>query len=145
MCACLFLKTQNETKILFLFVRKASLMMFVIVCSKKININPDNIATPIAASLGDLVTLTILAYLCTFLYKLSKTDTIPFYLTVKEAILKVLRISFQELYMWMHGCIILMYFVLVPVFCYFAYRNDFVRDALYNGWIPILMAMVISR
>ena len=47
-------------------------MMFVIILSKKIKINPDNIATPIAASLGDLVTLTILAYLCTFLYEISK-------------------------------------------------------------------------
>jgi solute carrier family 41 len=47
-------------------------MMFVIIFSKKLKINPDNIATPIAASLGDLVTLTILAYLCTFLYEISK-------------------------------------------------------------------------
>ena len=47
------------------------LMMGVILVSKKMNINPDNIATPIAASLGDLVTLTILAFLCTFLYQIS--------------------------------------------------------------------------
>lgn len=50
----------------------AGLMMFVIIMSKKFNINPDNVATPIAASLGDLVTLTILSYLCTFLYDLSR-------------------------------------------------------------------------
>lgn len=50
----------------------AGLMMFIIILSKQININPDNIATPIAASLGDLVTLVILSYLCTFLYEISK-------------------------------------------------------------------------
>lgn len=47
-------------------------MMFIIILSKKLNINPDNIATPIAASLGDLVTLTILTFLCQFLYQISK-------------------------------------------------------------------------
>lgn len=50
----------------------AGLMMLVIILSKRLNINPDNIATPIAASLGDLVTLTILSYLCTYLYQISK-------------------------------------------------------------------------
>lgn len=52
----------------------AGLMMIVIIISKKIRINPDNVATPIAASLGDLVTLSILAYLCTLLYQLSKLN-----------------------------------------------------------------------
>lgn len=94
-------------------------MMFVILVSKRMNINPDNVATPIAASLGDLVTLTILAYWCTFLYEI-------------------------KLHIWLHGLIIFMFFMLVPVFAYFAYRNDYVNDALLNGWTPILMAMVIS-
>jgi solute carrier family 41 len=47
-------------------------MMFVIILSKKFKINLDSIATTIAASLGDLVTLTIIAYLCEFLYEISK-------------------------------------------------------------------------
>lgn len=33
----------------------------VIIGSKKVGINPDNVATPIAASLGDLITLYLLA------------------------------------------------------------------------------------
>ena len=45
--------------------------MFVIIASKRLNINPDNVATPIAASLGDLVTLSILSGLGTFLYQIS--------------------------------------------------------------------------
>ena len=48
----------------------AGLMMFVIILSKRVRINPDNVATPIAASLGDLVTLSILSLLCTFLYQI---------------------------------------------------------------------------
>jgi solute carrier family 41 len=47
-------------------------MMFIIIVSEKYHINPDNIATPIAASLGDLVTLAILSYLGTGLYDFSK-------------------------------------------------------------------------
>lgn len=97
----------------------AGLMMFVIVISKELNINPDNIATPIAASLGDLVTLTILSYLCTFLYYIRE-------------------------YVWIQLLIIFIYILLVPVFVYHSYKNDFVKDALYNGWVPIIMAMAIS-
>ena len=44
-------------------------MIIVVIVSHKCNINPDNIATPIAASLGDLTTLLILAYLSDFLLK----------------------------------------------------------------------------
>lgn len=36
-------------------------MILVIVLSRQFRINPDNVATPIAASLGDLTTLTLLA------------------------------------------------------------------------------------
>ena len=49
----------------------AAVMMAVIILSQKISINPDNIATPIAASLGDLVTLSILATVGTLLYQIS--------------------------------------------------------------------------
>lgn len=52
-------------------------MIGVIVASRKVGINPDNVATPIAASLGDLITLSLLAGISTGLYKeLGKhTDT----------------------------------------------------------------------
>jgi solute carrier family 41 len=44
-------------------------MVLVILVSRKIKINPDNIATPIAASLGDLTTLSLLAGVSMLLYK----------------------------------------------------------------------------
>lgn len=43
-------------------------MVGVIVGSKKTGINPDNVATPIAASFGDLITLAILAWISQGLY-----------------------------------------------------------------------------
>ncbi len=45
-------------------------MILVIVASHKCKINPDNVATPIAASLGDLTTLAILASIGGFLFKI---------------------------------------------------------------------------
>ena len=45
-----------------------SLMVAIVIVSRPLNINPDNVATPIAASLGDLVTLSFLSYIAHGLY-----------------------------------------------------------------------------
>ena len=45
-----------------------SVMCFIVVLSTIFKINPDNVATPIAASLGDLVTLSLLASIGQGLY-----------------------------------------------------------------------------
>lgn len=45
-----------------------SVMVGVVLCSRKCNINPDNVATPIAASLGDLTTLALLSAISRFLH-----------------------------------------------------------------------------
>lgn len=37
------------------------IMVGVIIGSKRLGINPDNVATPMAASFGDLITLALLA------------------------------------------------------------------------------------
>lgn len=43
-------------------------MSAVILLSRQMNINPDNVATPIAASLGDLTTLALLSWIASLLY-----------------------------------------------------------------------------
>ncbi|XP_049717774.1 solute carrier family 41 member 3 isoform X4 [Elephas maximus indicus] len=45
------------------------LMVCIVIGARKFRVNPDNIATPIAASLGDLITLSILALVSSFFYK----------------------------------------------------------------------------
>ncbi|XP_078298789.1 solute carrier family 41 member 3 isoform X5 [Panthera onca] len=46
------------------------LMVCIVIGAQKLGINPDNnIAMPIAASLGDLITLSILAFVSSFFYK----------------------------------------------------------------------------
>lgn len=44
-------------------------MVCIVVGARKVGVNPDNIATPIAASLGDLITLSILALVSSFFYR----------------------------------------------------------------------------
>ncbi|CAF0821775.1 unnamed protein product [Adineta steineri] len=50
-------------------VVKGGIMIFVIIISDKCKINPDNIVTPIAASLGDITILSILASIGGFLFR----------------------------------------------------------------------------
>ncbi|XP_049875701.1 solute carrier family 41 member 1-like [Pectinophora gossypiella] len=96
------------------------IMIGVIVISKKVNINPDNIATPIAASLGDLTTLALLSWIASLLYRSIGTSVI------------------------LPSIIIIVGAALVPVCGYVAWKNKFTRQALDEGWVPVVSAMVIS-
>ncbi|OBS80592.1 hypothetical protein A6R68_21205 [Neotoma lepida] len=49
------------------------LMVCIVIGARKFGVNPDNIATPIAASLGDLITLSILALISSFFYRHRET------------------------------------------------------------------------
>lgn len=92
-------------------------MVFVIAVSRRYSVNPDNVATPIAAALGDFVTLSLLAVVATFLNDAS---------------------TFVAVF------ILLCYVVIAP-FCFErAKRNVNTCDILYTGWTPVLSAMIIS-
>ena len=56
-------------------VVKGSVMVGVVVLSRRFSINPDNVATPIAASLGDLTTISLLAALARGFYYLVDTSS----------------------------------------------------------------------
>ena len=60
--------TNINTTMLTIHVLLGSVMVAVVLLSRRWNINPDNIATPIAASLGDLTTLSLLAGLSKILF-----------------------------------------------------------------------------
>ena len=95
------------------------IIMFIIIISRNCRINPDNIATPIASSLGDLVTLAILSGIGTFLY------------------------IYRDL-IYIHIVLIILFLLLIPLQAYYCYTNEFVKETLYHGWIPIIIAMFIS-
>eukprot|EP00057_Strongylocentrotus_purpuratus_P032842 XP_789072.1 PREDICTED: solute carrier family 41 member 1 [Strongylocentrotus purpuratus] len=97
-----------------------AIMVGVILLSRKCKINPDNVATPIAASLGDLITLSLLAWISNLLFK---------------------NMGKQH---WLAPTIIVVFFLLVPLWAFLACRNDYTRDVFYNGWSPVITAMLIS-
>uniref|UniRef100_A0AAY4EBH0 Solute carrier family 41 member n=1 Tax=Denticeps clupeoides TaxID=299321 RepID=A0AAY4EBH0_9TELE len=103
----------------FHFVFVGLVVIGVIIISLKAGINPDNVATPIAASLGDLITLSLLAWVSSFLFCIKKA----WYLSVT-----VCGISLS----------------LVPLWLAIAQRSPSVRQALRSGWLPVIVAVSIS-
>ncbi|XP_070432507.1 solute carrier family 41 member 3 isoform X9 [Equus przewalskii] len=95
------------------------LMVCIVIGARKLGINPDNIATPLAASLGDLVTLSILAFVSSFFYKHRDSR----HLTL------LVCIGFTAL---------------TPVWVLIAKQNPPIVKILKFGWFPIILAMVIS-
>ncbi|XP_072280578.1 solute carrier family 41 member 1-like isoform X2 [Pyxicephalus adspersus] len=95
-------------------------MIGVIIGSKNLGINPDNVATPIAASLGDLVTLALLSGISLGLYEKMKNN------------------AFVNL------IVCLLFITLLPVWFLIARRNPATREVLYSGWEPVIIAMAIS-
>ncbi|CAF0932493.1 unnamed protein product [Adineta steineri] len=96
------------------------IMIFVIVISHKCKVNPDNIATPIAASLGDLTTLGILASIGGFLFRIIDN------------------------YAWLPIMITIIFLILTPIWIIISSRNEYVKDVLIHGWSPVVAAMLIS-
>uniref|UniRef100_A0A1B6DPD5 SLC41A/MgtE integral membrane domain-containing protein n=1 Tax=Clastoptera arizonana TaxID=38151 RepID=A0A1B6DPD5_9HEMI len=92
---------------------------FVIVISRMTNINPDNVATPIAGSLGDITSICLLSLSSQYLYDLENVTFV---------------------------CIgiIAVFCLVLPIMICLARSNKYTSDVLSNGWTPIIMAMIIS-
>lgn len=95
-------------------------MVAVILLSRQMNINPDNVATPIAASLGDLTTLALLSWIASLLY--NAIDNAP----------------------WIAPTVIIFCILATPFWAYIAARNPFTKEVLDYGWSPVISAMLIS-
>lgn len=93
----------------------------VVIISRKCQINPDNVAAPVAASLGDVVTLSLLAFCSHFLYSLDNNIT-----------------------NWIEISIIIILISLIPLWWLIAYKNEFTRVVLFSGWIPVITAVAIA-
>ncbi|XP_043477371.1 solute carrier family 41 member 1-like isoform X2 [Leptopilina heterotoma] len=95
-------------------------MSAVILLSRQMNINPDNVATPIAASLGDLTTLALLSWIASLLY--NAIGTAP----------------------WIAPTLIVICLFLTPLWGYIAAKNPFTKEVLNDSWTPVILAMIIS-
>ncbi|XP_066554465.1 solute carrier family 41 member 1 isoform X1 [Amia ocellicauda] len=94
-------------------------MIGVIIGSRKVGINPDNVATPIAASLGDLITLSLLAGVSSTLYQYKDQ--------------------------WYLSLLVCIFFIaLIPIWVVVARRSPQIKEVLKSGWQPVIVAMSIS-
>ncbi|KAF3689042.1 Solute carrier family 41 member 2 [Channa argus] len=96
------------------------IMVGVILGSKWMRINPDNVATPMAASFGDLITLALLASFSQWFY------------------------SFIDLYPYVLYLVDLFFLCLIPLWVIISSKHPASQILLRTGWEPIITAMVIS-
>lgn len=92
----------------------------VVLLSRKLHINPDNVATPIAASLGDVTTLGLLASTSSLLYEIVLTNN------------------------WVAPLLIAFFLLLVPLWVVISKKNKYTKKVLYTGWLPVISAVFIS-
>ncbi|RWS29138.1 Solute carrier family 41 member 2-like protein [Leptotrombidium deliense] len=97
----------------------ATIMVVVIIVSRKIGVNPDNVATLIAAFLGDITAVAMLAGAARMFY------------------------AYRHI-VWLSPLVIVCFLSLLPISVYIARRNDYTRDIVGTGWIPIIIAIFIS-
>lgn len=95
------------------------LTVIVTILSRKAGINPDNVSTLTTAFLGDLSAVVMLCYSARFFFHYRPV-------------------------VWLEPCVIAFFIFLLPICLFTARRNEFTRDIVGNGWIPIIIAMVIS-
>ncbi|CAH7678421.1 hypothetical protein PPACK8108_LOCUS12944 [Phakopsora pachyrhizi] len=95
-----------------------TLMCGLVITCRMFHFNPDNITTPVAASMGDLLTLIFLSLTASLFVKFAHTiaSTVVFIILLSS-------IGFH---------------------CYITLKNDYVRQYLPVGWAPLILAMFIS-
>ncbi|ETE66009.1 Solute carrier family 41 member 2 [Ophiophagus hannah] len=118
--ASLLQELQRRIDLLSITMVLGIIMVGVIVGSKKTGINPDNVATPIAASFGDLITLAILAWISQGLY------------------------DCLENYYYISPLVGAFFLALTPMWIIIAAKHPATRIVLHSGWEPVITAMVIS-
>ncbi|RZC37868.1 solute carrier family 41 member 1 [Asbolus verrucosus] len=96
-------------------------LISVIVISHKLKLNPDNVATPFAASIGDIVSLLVLSVWASLLY--SVHDTHPWVMIV------------------ILGIYVL---IILPIWIFIVRKNKYTKKILTHGWTPVLSALIIS-
>lgn len=94
--------------------------MGIVVFSRKFKINPDNVSTPIAASLGDMTTLGLLAGISALLFQRIDVD------------------------LWLAPSLVVVFLLLIPLWGAIARGNKYTEKILYSGWIPVISAVLIS-
>ncbi|KAK9758949.1 Divalent cation transporter [Popillia japonica] len=96
-------------------------LIAVIFVTRKFRMNPDNMATPIAASIGDVVSLLILSLVASLLYAIHDTHTYVLFIILGIYII-----------------------ILLPLWILIVTRNKYTKAVLKHGWVPVISALIIS-
>uniref|UniRef100_A0A914WKS0 SLC41A/MgtE integral membrane domain-containing protein n=1 Tax=Plectus sambesii TaxID=2011161 RepID=A0A914WKS0_9BILA len=96
------------------------LMTMVVIVARRLHIDPDNVTTPIAASLGDVTTLFALVTFGTMF--LNARDATP----------------------WVNPAAIVSFFAASPFWFWLTTRDHETIKVLKTGWLPVISAMFIS-
>ncbi|XP_076237053.1 solute carrier family 41 member 3 isoform X2 [Calliopsis andreniformis] len=96
------------------------IMIAVIMISYRLKMNPDNLATPLAASVGDVVSISVLSAVASAFFVRLETE------------------------LWILGLILACYLLILPVWIYIVLKNKYTRNVLTSGWVPVLSALFIS-
>ncbi|XP_068567925.1 solute carrier family 41 member 3-like isoform X3 [Cebidichthys violaceus] len=113
-------------------------MVAVIIGSRKVGINPDNVATPIAASLGDLVTLSLLAGVSSlfFCYRGQRS-----HVTSREPPQEG---ATKPDTWYLPPAVCGFFLLLLPAWVIITRRSPPIGEVLKSGWRPVILAMSIS-
>lgn len=118
-------------------------LVAVILTSHKFKMNPDNLATPLAASIGDVVSLSILSFIASLLFENMGTH-FPVGVTRKHlSNYFCLIINIVQFY-WVPWVVIAIYFLILPLWVMCVLYNKYTRPVLKSGWVPVLSALFIS-
>ncbi|CAI4231886.1 unnamed protein product [Auanema sp. JU1783] len=115
---CLLLSTVATAAIAAFLL--GTIMILVVIISKKYKINPDNIVTPVAATLGDVVTLGILLLVGTFF------------------------LDIRHDYLWLLLFLLFVFYVIAGLSAYRASQDQFTTEVLRHGWWAVFAAMLIT-
>lgn len=114
-------------------------LVAVILLSNKYKVNPDNMATPLAASIGDVVSIAMLSFITSILF----ANLGEF--CVWAWLMSLLITNFYpDTHLWTTYVVIAVYCFLLPFWVMIVLRNRYTRPVLKSGWIPVLSALFIS-
>lgn len=99
-----------------------SMMILVIVGSYKVRIDPDNVASPVAASFGDMTTAALLAVIAHSIYHYSQAHRSPYLALI----------------------ITILFLAMLPIWFCVARTNPYTSSVITKGWTPIVIAVFIS-
>lgn len=118
-------------------------LVAVILLSQKYRLNPDNLATPLAASLGDVVSISLLSFIASFLFdNISKPFCcVPNWLRYYQLLY---GFSLLETHIWITFVVVACYVVFLPLWMVVVLKNKYARPVLKSGWLPVLSALCIS-